>query len=75
MNSRKGAEPQQPTIDPCKKYACELQDCLKKANYNEAKCQTVLSKLKQCCVNTYGQKTNVSHISPTCSGFVTKNLF
>jgi len=70
MSTQQHQESQQLSVDPCRKYACELQDCLMKANYNETKCETIVNKLKQCCVNTYGHKTNASHISPTCSGFI-----
>ena len=35
--------------DPCQKYACELQVCLKNNNYQESKCQKALDRLVKCC--------------------------
>ncbi|ORY93997.1 hypothetical protein BCR43DRAFT_495698, partial [Syncephalastrum racemosum] len=35
---------------PCQKYACAIQDCLTKNNYNEDKCQEQLAALRDCCV-------------------------
>ncbi|KFM81909.1 hypothetical protein X975_04104, partial [Stegodyphus mimosarum] len=35
--------------DPCLKYACELQKCLKTHNYNEEMCSTVMKALLDCC--------------------------
>ena len=35
--------------DPCQKYACELQVCLQKNNYQENKCQEAITRLVKCC--------------------------
>ena len=35
--------------DPCQKFACQLQECLKKNNYQESKCLEVIEKLVNCC--------------------------
>ena len=35
--------------DPCQKYACELQVCLKNNNFQENKCQNALERLVKCC--------------------------
>jgi hypothetical protein len=59
--------------DPCKRFACSLQDCLQKFNYNENKCADVIDKLRLCCLDNYGAGSISKHnnvISPTCSGFV-----
>ncbi|PHZ16069.1 mature T-cell proliferation 1 neighbor protein-like protein [Rhizopus microsporus ATCC 52813] len=34
---------------PCQKYACDIQDCLAKNNYQESKCQDLIDKLDKCC--------------------------
>ena len=35
--------------DPCQKFACELQVCLQKNNYQESKCQEAIKRLVKCC--------------------------
>ena len=35
--------------DPCQKFACELQVCLQKNNYQESKCQEAIQRLVKCC--------------------------
>ena len=64
-------------IDPCKKFACEWQDCLKRSDYQEEKCKGIIEKLKECCLKNYDKREievkeikSIRYISPTCSGFV-----
>lgn len=56
--------------DPCKKYACDLQFCLSRNNYNQDKCQDIINILKECCLRTYNPSDR--DLSPTCSGFIKK---
>ena len=35
--------------DPCQKYACEVQVCLQRNNYQENKCQETIKNLVKCC--------------------------
>ncbi|CAF1531981.1 unnamed protein product [Rotaria magnacalcarata] len=49
----------------CQSFACALQSCLHKNTYNPDKCEKVLNKLKQCCLE-HGARSPV-----VCSGFPT----
>ncbi|CAF1337536.1 unnamed protein product [Adineta steineri] len=49
----------------CQNFACELQTCLDKHTYNPDKCEKVLNKLKQCCLDHGAQSPVI------CSGFPT----
>lgn len=35
--------------DPCQKQACDIQYCLQKNNYQEAKCTREVQALVDCC--------------------------
>ncbi|XP_043279299.1 cx9C motif-containing protein 4 [Venturia canescens] len=37
-------------FDPCKKYACKLQTCLKENVYQPSRCGAVIEELRQCCI-------------------------
>ncbi|KAH8373746.1 hypothetical protein KR200_009182 [Drosophila serrata] len=47
--------------DRCKPYACRIQDCLSKNNYQEDKCLDVLEDMRQCCLKWH-------KVSVCCSG-------
>ncbi|XP_076620414.1 cx9C motif-containing protein 4 [Colletes latitarsis] len=36
--------------DPCKKFACKLQQCLKDNVYQPSRCESVIEELRQCCI-------------------------
>ncbi len=57
-------------VDPCKKFACELQYCLQRSGYIEANCTAVIIKLQKCCQTNYSHQGRSSKVSDTCSGFV-----
>uniref|UniRef100_A0A2C9M6M1 Cx9C motif-containing protein 4, mitochondrial n=1 Tax=Biomphalaria glabrata TaxID=6526 RepID=A0A2C9M6M1_BIOGL len=40
-----------PLQDPCQKFACDLQSCLRVNDYQEWKCQHVIQALYNCCSN------------------------
>ncbi|KAI6779054.1 DUF1903-domain-containing protein [Emericellopsis cladophorae] len=43
------------TQPPCHPRACAIQDCLTKNNYSEAKCQSVINALYECCDAFYSK--------------------
>ncbi|CAO3610837.1 unnamed protein product [Cunninghamella echinulata] len=49
------------SIPPCQQFACQLQDCLQRNNYQEEKCQTSIKALKECC-----EQLNEGGSSPCC---------
>ncbi|CAO3652923.1 unnamed protein product [Mucor hiemalis] len=36
-------------VPPCQQFACAIQDCLTKNDYQESKCTKQLANLTQCC--------------------------
>ncbi|XP_076177277.1 cx9C motif-containing protein 4-like isoform X1 [Ptiloglossa arizonensis] len=38
------------TIDPCKKFACKLQQCLNDNIYQPSRCESVLEEIRRCCI-------------------------
>ena len=53
--------------DPCQRQACAIQDCLKKNNYQEEKCQVIMQLMLDCC-NTIGKDS-----SDICKGMIDYN--
>ena len=53
--------------DPCQRQACAIQECLKKNNYQEEKCQVIIQLMLDCC-NTIGKDS-----SDICKGMVEYN--
>ncbi|KAH9490270.1 Cx9C motif-containing protein 4, mitochondrial [Bulinus truncatus] len=53
-----------PLQDPCQKFACDLQNCLRANDYQEWKCQHIIEALYDCCSRC--GKGN----SAVCSGIV-----
>uniref|UniRef100_T1KRN0 Cx9C motif-containing protein 4 n=1 Tax=Tetranychus urticae TaxID=32264 RepID=T1KRN0_TETUR len=49
--------------DPCKKYACLIQTCLKSNNFNEEACAYAIDDMKDCC-RTWNFR------SDCCDGFL-----
>ena len=47
-------------IEPCKKQACKIQDCLQKNSYSEEKCKIDIQKLYECCLGYYTEKYALS---------------
>uniref|UniRef100_A0A336N2Y4 CSON009328 protein n=1 Tax=Culicoides sonorensis TaxID=179676 RepID=A0A336N2Y4_CULSO len=39
-----------PKKDPCKVFACRIQDCLDKNHYIEDRCLDALEDMRQCCL-------------------------
>ena len=38
-----------PKVEPCQKFACAIQTCLKANNYQEDKCKEAIEAMKKCC--------------------------
>ncbi|KAJ8974381.1 hypothetical protein NQ317_001533 [Molorchus minor] len=38
-----------PVKDPCKVFACKIQDCLKENKFQEPSCQRILEQMRDCC--------------------------
>uniref|UniRef100_A0A7N0ZXU3 Cx9C motif-containing protein 4 n=1 Tax=Kalanchoe fedtschenkoi TaxID=63787 RepID=A0A7N0ZXU3_KALFE len=39
----------QPSKEPCKKQACDIQACLSKNNFDSQRCRRVIELLQFCC--------------------------
>ena len=48
-----------PKPDPCQRYACRIQDCLQKNNYQESKCVKFIKDLEECCKKFAGKSPTV----------------
>ena len=62
MAESEEVKPKKPIKEPCQKYACAIQSCLKAKNYDADKCQDVIEAMKSCCAKI----TTYSYI---CQGF------
>ena len=49
MAKDKIEELKKPEKEPCQRFACAIQTCLKSNNYDEAKCQKAIEDMKKCC--------------------------
>lgn len=58
-------EQKKPDKEPCQKYACAIQSCLKANNYNESKCEEAIEAMRKCCAKL----TTYSFI---CQGMIQK---
>lgn len=56
-----------PKIDPCKAYACNIQQCLKDNSYQEKACVKAIEEMRKCC-EKWGTKSYV------CGGIKTDQL-
>ncbi|BEI80649.1 hypothetical protein CcaverHIS002_0111780 [Cutaneotrichosporon cavernicola] len=55
----------------CQAEACAIQACLDRNGYNEAKCQSAVRKLYECCADMYARadaagKSAEEAKSPSC---------
>ncbi|KNA26093.1 hypothetical protein SOVF_000130 [Spinacia oleracea] len=53
----------QPSKEPCKKQACDIQACLSKNNFNPQRCIDVILKLQKCCENCNYDSTHCASMS------------
>ncbi|OMH85158.1 Cx9C motif-containing protein 4, mitochondrial [Zancudomyces culisetae] len=40
-------------LQPCKEFACAIQDCLRKNDFQEEECTEQILKLAKCCVELH----------------------
>ncbi|KAK7202555.1 Cx9C motif-containing protein 4, mitochondrial [Myxozyma melibiosi] len=50
-----------PTV--CHAEACAIQDCLKRANYNESRCTAAIDALYSCCKKMYDENPSARAIA------------
>ncbi|CAK9819311.1 Cx9C motif-containing protein 4 [Anthophora plagiata] len=55
-------------VDPCKKFACKLQQCLKDNVYQPSRCEAVIEEIRQCCIIH-------SAVSTVCDGIDTSKPY
>ncbi|GMP39358.1 hypothetical protein CsSME_00010226 [Camellia sinensis var. sinensis] len=49
--------------EPCKKYACDIQACLSKNNFDSRKCLNVIELLQSCCEKCSYKSTHCASVS------------
>ncbi|KAK9383325.1 uncharacterized protein V2V93DRAFT_364849 [Kockiozyma suomiensis] len=47
------SEPKPASPTTCHAEACAIQDCLRRSNYNEARCTSAIDMLYSCCKKMY----------------------
>jgi len=52
-----------PSADECQPFACAIQGCLQRNNYNQDACRSVIEALLDCC------EVNRAKDLPSCDGF------
>ncbi|CAN1143493.1 Cx9C motif-containing protein 4 [Linum perenne] len=53
----------QPSKEPCKKEACDIQACLSKNNFLPQRCQKVIENLQSCCEKCESKSTHCASVS------------
>ncbi|KAF2555281.1 hypothetical protein F2Q68_00013131 [Brassica cretica] len=53
----------QPSKEPCKKEACDIQACLSKNNFLPQRCQGVIEKLQTCCEKCNNGSTHCGSVA------------
>ncbi|KAK2665590.1 hypothetical protein Ddye_004164 [Dipteronia dyeriana] len=53
----------QPSKEPCKKEACNIQACLTKNNFLPQRCQKVIELLQSCCEKCNYNSTHCASVS------------
>ncbi|KAF7803597.1 cx9C motif-containing protein 4 [Senna tora] len=53
----------QPSKEPCKKEACDIQACLSKNNFIAQRCLKVIEKLEACCEKCSYNSTHCGSLS------------
>lgn len=51
--------------DPCKREACNIQNCLLTNSYDETRCQSLIDDLYRCCNKFYQSKDRMEK-TPCC---------
>uniref|UniRef100_K3YAL2 Cox19 family protein (CHCH motif) n=5 Tax=Panicoideae TaxID=147369 RepID=K3YAL2_SETIT len=58
-----GGEMAQPSKEPCKKEACDIQACLSKNMFDSRKCVRVIQLLQSCCEQCEYKSTHCGSLS------------
>ncbi|KAJ1265111.1 hypothetical protein BS78_08G053800 [Paspalum vaginatum] len=53
----------QPSKEPCKKEACDIQACLSKNMFDSRKCVRVIQLLQSCCEQCEYKSTHCGSVS------------
>ncbi|XP_071931187.1 uncharacterized protein [Coffea arabica] len=53
----------EPSKEPCKKQACDIQACLAKSNFNPQRCVRVIELLQACCEECKYKSTHCASVS------------
>ncbi|XP_058188643.1 uncharacterized protein LOC131306434 [Rhododendron vialii] len=53
----------QPSKEPCKKNACDIQACLSKNNFDPRKCLKAIELLQSCCEKCNYNSTHCASVS------------
>ncbi|XP_042497497.1 cx9C motif-containing protein 4 isoform X2 [Macadamia integrifolia] len=53
----------QPSKEPCKKEACDIQACLSKNNFMPQRCRKVIEQLQSCCEKCEYKSTHCASVS------------
>ncbi|XP_075211344.1 cx9C motif-containing protein 4 isoform X2 [Lycorma delicatula] len=48
--------------DPCKRFACDIQKCLKENSFQEERCVKWIEYLRECCVKWKADSISCSGI-------------
>ena len=47
--AEKSSELKKPEKEPCQRFACAIQVCLKNNNFDDNKCQAAIEDMRKCC--------------------------
>ncbi|CAN6353087.1 unnamed protein product, partial [Urochloa humidicola] len=61
--AEEGEEMAQPSKEPCKKEACDIQACLSKNMFDSRKCVRVIQLLRSCCEQCEYKSTHCGSLS------------
>uniref|UniRef100_A0A453K7R6 Cx9C motif-containing protein 4 n=1 Tax=Aegilops tauschii subsp. strangulata TaxID=200361 RepID=A0A453K7R6_AEGTS len=61
--SKRRSEMAQPSKEPCKKEACDIQACLSKNLFDSKKCLKVIQSLQSCCEQCEYKSTHCGSLS------------
>lgn len=64
----------QPSTEPCKKQACDIQACLSKNNFNPQRCVDVILKLQKCCQMCNYDSTQCASLSGLLKQYSNKSV-
>lgn len=60
--------------EPCHPLACQIQTCLQKNNFNQAKCENLVDDLYRCCLKVYKEDPNLEMDSCPLKKYVDRRI-